>query len=207
MKIVRLIKNIVLILIIINILVVGGYFIYLKVSTDEPVEEEVLVVDKIDEFSYVLDNNKNDYYKSLFDELKKVLNNEEVNYEDYAKVISQMFISDLYTLSNKLSSSDVGGINFVYQDFQKDFLSIAKTTLYKSVKSNLYGERVQELPTVTEVKVDSVTKTTFKNGNTNFEEAYLVKVSITYEKDMGYDKECELVLVKKDKLLEIVKLG
>lgn len=207
MKKLRMIRNIVLLLIFINIIVIGGYFIYLKNNKEEKKPEEVLVVDEIKDFNYVLDNSNNDYYKSLFEELKTVLLEEEVNYEEYAKSISKLFISDLYTLSNKVSSSDVGGIEFVYKDFQKDFLSIAKTTLYNSVKSNLYGERVQELPTVTNVNADSVSKTTFKYKDTTYEEAYLVKVSIEYEKDLGYSKSCELVLVKNENVLEVAKLS
>lgn len=207
MKILRLIRNVILILIFANILIIGGYFIYLKMNAANQKEEIVVVVDQIDEYGYVLDNNKNDYYKSFFQELKDTLNQKEVNYEEYAKSISKLFLSDLYTLSNKVSSSDVGGIEFVYSDFRKDFLSIAKTTLYNSVKSNLYGERQQELPLVSNVIIDSVTKTTFKYKELNFEEAYLVKVTLEYEKDLGYDKECELILVKNDNILEVVKLG
>lgn len=207
LKVLRLIRNIVLILMLVNILVIVGYFIYLKVNSDKGEVEEVVVVDQIDSFGYVLDNSKNEYYKTAFGELKVALNNEEVNYEDYAKAISKLFVFDLYTLSNKVSSSDVGGTEFVYKDFQKDFQSIAKTTLYNSVKSNLYGEREQELPTVKEVNVSEVSKTTFKYNKTTFEEAYSVKLTLEYEMDLGYPKNCELVLVKNDKLIEIVKLG
>lgn len=207
MKKLRIIRNIVLLLMFINILVIGGYFVYLKSNKPDKKKEEVLVVDEIKHFNYVLDNRKNDYYKSLFDDLKTVLNEEEVNYEEYAKLVSKLFISDLYTLSSKVSSSDVGGIDFVYKDFQKDFLSIAKTTLYNSVKSNLYGERVQELPTVTNVNIDSVSQTTFKYKDINFDESYLVKVIIEYEKDLGYSKNCELVLIKNENVLEVAKLS
>lgn len=207
MKKLRLFRNIVLILIFVDILVIAGYFIYLKVNDDNKKGEIIVVVDQIDEYGYVLDNNKNDYYKSLFQELKNVLNQEEINYEDYSKSIAKLFISDLYTLSNKVSSSDVGGLEFVYSDFRKDFLSITKTTLYNSVKSNLYGERNQELPSVSNVIIDSLTKTTFKYGANNFQEAYLLNISLEYEKDLGYDKECELVLVRNENTLEVVKLG
>ena len=99
MKKLRMIRNIVLLLIFINIIVIGGYFIYLKNNKEEKKPEEVLVVDEIKDFNYVLDNSNNDYYKSLFEELKTVLLEEEVNYEEYAKSISKLFISDLYNLS------------------------------------------------------------------------------------------------------------
>lgn len=207
MKKLRLIRNIVLVLIAINIIVIMSYFIYINEDSNQHKTDGTQVVDQIDTYGYVLDNNKNDYYKSCFEELKVVLNKDEINYEEYAKVISKLFISDLYTLSNKVSSSDIGGIEFVYEDFRKDFLSIAKTTLYNSVKSNLYGEREQELPTVTNVVINEVVKTTFKYGSINFEDAYLVKTSLEYDKDLGYQKSIEIVLVENEEKLLVVKVS
>lgn len=207
MKKLRIIRNIVLVLILINVLVIAGYFVYIKKTDSTKKEDTVLVVDKIDKFGYVLDNNQNDYYKTLFDELKDVLNQEEIDYSEYSKCISKLFISDLYTLSNKVSSSDVGGLEFVYSEFKKDFLSIAKTTLYNSVKSNLYGDRQQELPIVSNVNIDSVTNSAFKYGKVEFKDAYVVKASIEYEKDLGYPQNCELILVSNEDVLQVVKLG
>lgn len=207
LKKLRFIRNIILILILINILVIASYFIYLNANSKKEKEKEPLVVDKIDTFGYELDNDKSQYYKDLFEELKKVLKNEEINYEEYAKSISKLFVCDLYTLSNKVSSSDIGGVEFVYKDFKKDFISIAKTTLYNSVKSNLYGDRIQELPTVTNVTVEEIKATKFKYGKTEFADAYNIKLNIEYEKDLGYVKNCELVLINNENILEIVKLG
>lgn len=206
MKKLRLALKIILVLIVINILVIVGYFVYMN-KNSKPTKEEVVVVDKIDAFGYMLDNKKNDYYKKVFEELKNVLSNEEIDYSEYAKVLSKLFITDLYTLSTKVSRSDVGGKDFVYGAFQKDFLSITKTSLYNSVKSNLYGERVQELPTVSEVKADTVEKITFKYKGETFEEAYKVKLTIEYEVDLGYPKNCELILIRNENILEIAKLG
>lgn len=207
MKGLRVVLKIVLVLILINVLIIGGYFIYLKNKNVEKKENEVLVVDQIDSFGYVLDNNKNDYYKSIFKELKSVLNEKEINYEEYAKSITKLFVTDLYTLSTKVSSSDVGGKEFVYKDFQKDFLSIAKTTLYKSVKSNIYGDRNQELPTVKNVTINEIKPTSFTYNKNNFKDSYLLKVSIEYEKDLGYQNSCEIILIRNENILQVAKLG
>lgn len=207
MKILRIILKIVLGLIIVNLVVFGVYFINLNNDKNIDEEKEGLVVDKIDSFGYVLDNNKNDYYKKLFAELKDVLIKEELNYEEYAKSLSKIFISDLFTLSNKVSSSDVGGKEFVYKDFQKDFLSITKTTLYKSIKSNIYGERVQELPIVTNVLIEDTKIISFKYKDDSYDDAYLIKVDIEYDKELGYPNSCELILIKNENKLEVAKLS
>jgi len=207
MKVLRILMKIILILIVINLIIIGGYFIKMKKDNEIYKEPEVLVVDKIDSFDYVLDNNQNEYYKILFNELKDVLNQEEINYLEYAKSLSKLFISDLFTLSNKVSSSDVGGIEFVYKNFQKDFLSITKTTLYKSIKSNIYGERVQELPTVKNIFVEEIQNKEFKYNDNVYEDAYFVKLKIEYENDLGYQNSCELVLIKNENKLEVAKLS
>lgn len=207
MKILRLILKVIVVLIIVNIIVIGVYFIKLNKNNEKQKQPEAVVVDKIDLFDYSLDNNKNDLYKLYFNELKGILKEENINYEEYAKSLSKLFVADLYTLSNKVSSSDIGGKEFVYKEFQKDFLSIAKTTLYKSVKSNLYGERVQELPTVTNIVIDEIKKSSFKYKEKNYEDAYLIKLTIEYEKDLGYQNKCELVLIKNENKLEIAKLN
>lgn len=207
MKTLRFILKIIIVLIIINIVVITGYFIKVRYNKNNINNNETVVVDKIDSFNYVLDNDQNELYKLYFEELKNVLLNKEIIYEDYAKALSKLFVSDLFTLSNKLSSSDIGGVEFVFKDFQKDFLSIAKTTLYKSVKSNLYGERVQELPTVKEVLVDEIRNIEFKYKDKTFDNSFSIKLSISYEKDLGYQNECEIILIKNDNILEVSKLG
>ena len=41
-------------------------------------------------------------YKTYFKELSKVLNEKTIDYTEYAKLISKLFVIDLYTLDNKL---------------------------------------------------------------------------------------------------------
>lgn len=158
-------------------------------------------------YNYIMLTKDLSIFKDEYKILKKNLENENIDYLEYAKSISKLFVCDLYTLSNKVSSSDIGGVEFVYKDFKKDFISIAKTTLYNSVKSNLYGDRIQELPTVTNVTVEEIKATKFKYGKTEFADAYNIKLNIEYEKDLGYVKNCELVLINNENILEIVKLG
>ena len=62
----------------------------------------------------------------------------------------------MFTLANKVSNTDVGGIQFVHEPFQDDFILIAKETLYSHVENNIYGNRKQELPIVREVTIRSI---------------------------------------------------
>ena len=47
------------------------------------------------------------------------LNECDLKEEEYAKVISQLFVTDLFTLDNKLTSNDIGGLQFIYKEEPK----------------------------------------------------------------------------------------
>ena len=194
-----------LILIIIVILVV--FFIFLLISKNKAKkEQEITVEDQIDKYGYTLDDNETDYYKSLFDELKIVLNSDTVDEESYAKLISQLFVADFFNLDNKLSNSDIGGTQFVYKDYQESFSKFAKDSIYSIVKSNLYGDRDQELPIVTEVVVNNLEQTSISYLDASDNHGYIVDVKIIYKKDLEYQTTASLYLVHSNDKLEIVKM-
>ena len=137
----------------------------------------------MENYDYYLEENTTEYYKKLYNKLKDTLNNEEVNNEEYAKVIAELFVTDLFTLDNKITSNDIGGLQFVYTDFTDDFINIAKTTLYSSVESNIYQDREQELPIVTNTIISNITKSTFAYQENNYD-SYEVSLNIEYQKDI-----------------------
>ena len=110
-------------------------------------------------------------------------------------------------MSNKLSSSDVGGLDFVLASAKDNFSLKAKDTIYKSVKTNLYGDREQELPTVAKVSVDNIITNSYTYGEGKDAKAYSVKCSVTYEKDLGYPTIVKLTLVHTDSKLEVAKVN
>ena len=167
--------------------------------------KKVKTIDNISDFDYTLNDNATKYYKSLFNELKDLLNKSPVDDDEYAKKVSQLFTADLFTLDNKITSSDIGGLEYVYKDFQDDFISIAQSSMYASVKTNIYGDRKQELPEVTEVTVIDSKKNSFKIGSKTIDNAYYINVEIKYKKDLKYPTKYSLVLVKNDKKIEVVK--
>lgn len=189
------------------VLFLSAGLIYLKIYKDTTARnvEKINTVDTIENFNYVLNSNAPKYYKNLFKELKEILNNEQQDEEAYAKKITQLFVTDLFTLSNKVTSSDVGGVQFVYKDFQEDFVSIAQSSLYNNIKSNIYGNRKQQLPEVTNVTILEIVKKDFKYNNTTLTNSYFINVEIKYKKDMNYPTKYQVVVSKNDKILEVVK--
>ncbi len=187
---------------IITILIVISFMILVflignivKDLTNKVKETETL--DTIDNYSYVLTDSDTDYYKEQFKELKKILQAEEVNEEEYAKTISKLFLIDFYSLASSINKNDVGGSQYVEESYRDTFIRKAKDTIYANVENNIYGDRKQELPNVTQVEITKITKT--KTG-------YETQASITYDKELGYAKEVILTLTKKENILEISSL-
>lgn len=187
---------------IITILIVISFMILvfligniIKDLTNKVKETETL--DTIDNYSYVLTDSDTNYYKEQFKELKKILQAEEVNEEEYAKTISKLFLIDFYSLASSINKNDVGGSQYVEEAYRDTFIRKAKDTIYANVENNIYGDRKQELPNVTQVEITKITKT--KTG-------YETQASITYDKEFGYAKKVILTLTKKENILEISSL-
>ena len=169
-------------------------------------EQEVTIEDQIEKYGYTLDDNETDYYKDLFEELKTVLSEDSIDEEKYAKLITQLFIADFFNLDNKLSNSDIGGLQFVYTDYQDTFSKFAKDSIYNTVKSNLYGDRKQELPVVTEVIVNNIEQTNITYLDEEDSNGYIIDVKILYQEDLEYQTTASLYLAHADNKLEIIKM-
>lgn len=166
----------------------------------------VEVVDKIDNYNYTLNSNATDYYKGLFNELSNLLKNGDFDEKSYAELVSKLFITDVYTLDNKLNKNDIGGTEYVYSNFKDDFNMIAQSTIYKNIKNNMYNDRVQDLPIVKEVIINSIDNDDFEYEKNLFENAYYVDVSVNYESDLGYPTNISLVIIKNNDKLEVAKM-
>lgn len=188
------------------IVIWGMCAVFSKVTGQKKVKQEVKVEEKIEEYGYELDDNETSYYKSLFQNLKSILSEEVVEEEQYASVISQLFLADFFNLDNKLSKNDIGGLQFVYSDFQNDFEKLAKESVYRYVKNNIYGDRNQELPIVAEVTVLNVDSVSFTYLDQEDKNAYQVDLKIAYKEDMGYQENATLILVHHNDRLEIIKM-
>ena len=142
----------------------------------------------------------------LFNSLKDLLGNDDYDEEEYALLISKLFLTDFYDLNNKVMKSDVGGTQFVYSEYRSDFELGAIDSVYKYVQSNVYGDRKQELPIVKSIeKVDIYTDSFEYNYDIDYD-AYYVTLNINYDVDLGYPSQVKLVLIHNDNKLEIAKM-
>lgn len=197
-------KGIVVIIIFIIIgIILFGYLGY-RVKNDFFKGSERKKLDSIELYGYTLSKNDTDIYKTYFKELSKVLNEKTIDYNEYAKLISKLFVIDLYTLDNKLASTDIGGLEFLHNDLKDNFKENMGSTLYNFVESNIDGKRTQELPIVKDVEVSDVFETKYTYNETEYD-AYIVSTNITYEKDLGYPKNMKLTIIKDNNILHIVK--
>lgn len=200
-------KILIAVLILVAILSFG--FVYYKLTHKaSPKIDEIKKEDEIQtkEFDYTLYDNKSDLYKDYFAELKGELLKDEVNEEEYAKIISKLFAVDFYSLKDKVTSTDVGGLDFIYENIKENFLLKATDTIYKNIQSNVYGDRKQELPKVTGVEVTSVTPKAVTIGSVTDPNGYSTTLSITYEKDLKYPKTVTITLIHVEKKLFIVEV-
>lgn len=192
-------------------IVLFGYIIYTKYIVNDNEKEITSVVnEKVelenDIYDYYLSSNATKYQKELIEELKKVLSEKTVDEERYAELLSKIFISDLFSLDTKVSSSDITSSQYVYTDYQDTYVMKVKNTIYSNIAINLDGKRNQKLPNVTNVEIKSITRDSFEyNKQIIDKKAFYVIAKITYDKELDYPVDYKLVIVKNGDLLQVVK--
>lgn len=196
-------KIFVLIIVIIILLIAGTLWIIFKPDNNKDVSNPVQIKDNMENYDYYLTDNATSYYEELYGELKKILNENTVDDKAFAETIAKLFITDVFTLDNKVSSSDIGGLQFIHSKFKDDFISITKTTLYSSVQNNIYGDRKQKLPIVTNVEIKNSKTSTFTYKKTQYD-SYIINSSISYKTDLGYPSSYKVTLIKNDKYWQVV---
>lgn len=195
MKLKKSVKRFLIVLLIVLILATVILWFVFGRGEKKQEPQTATVVETLDDYGYSLRSDATSLQKSLFEELKKVLNQEPINEEEYAKIVARSFIADFYTLDNKVTNNDVGGAQYFYSAVRDNFILSAQDSIYKYVESDLYGDREQELPIVTAVEVTSITSTTYTLGEVTDDKAYQVEATITYQKDLGYDSSRKLIIM------------
>lgn len=200
--------KVVLILISIIILVSGALLVYFLTDTFKKGndEEEItpIALDVIKGYDYNLEDRDTLLYKDKFNALKEILNKEDIDYVEYANVLSELYIIDLYTINNKNTKYDIGSTEFVYPEARENFELKVKDTLYKYVIDNSSGKREQLLPEVKSTEIISNTEESFKVNDIT-KDGYLITINWEYIEDLGYDKEAVIKIIKEDKKLYIIE--
>lgn len=196
--------KIVLIAIVILILVIVASIVIFKVLKGSDTKEPVKVVDSIDNFDYTLDDRDTELMKNTYKELKEVLSATEVDYEAYAKLLSELFVIDLFTMNNKINRYDVGSTEYVYPESVENFKTNVEDTIYKTMENNSNGKRKQNLPEVSSIDESTAEASTFTIGEEEYD-SYVVTLSWSYEKNLGYDTNATITLVPMNEKLYVVE--
>lgn len=188
------------------IILVSGVTIYMKyihVQKDE-VTNKNNIVKNIKEYGYTLDDRDSDLMKEEFKILENILEKEEINYQDYAKSLSKLFIIDLFNMDNKINKYDVGSLEYIIDTEKDKFKNIILDTIYENIEDNSNHNRTQKLPKVVSVTVNEISESSYNLGEEVFE-SFIITLSWNYQEDMGYDSEAIITLVKKENKLYIVE--
>lgn len=187
------------------ILVIGGLlgFFYFKTRDELQV---VTVVGQIDSYNYTLESNATRIYKKYYKELEDELEDNKVDEKNYASLIAKLFVIDYYTLNNKVTNKNIGGVQFIHSNLKDSFISSASTTVYKYVKSNLYGNRKQKLPEVNKAEVEEIKEIKYERDNYQDDSGYQVTVNVSYVNDYDYPEEVVLTIIHEENKLVIVEI-
>jgi len=110
---------------------------------------------------YYLRNNATEYQVTLFGALLTAHQRHNIEQTDersldYATVIAQNFIADFFTLTNKDSRSDVGGVQFVAEDVRANFQTYAVDNFYLYLNHHIERFGMEALPEIVDITVDNV---------------------------------------------------
>ncbi len=178
-----------------------GYKIYGDFFKSKEVVKEL---DSISLYGYTLSDKDTKVYETKFNELRSILNEKEIDYEKYASLISELFVIDLFTLNNKLGSTDIGGLEFLHKDLKDNFKEYIGNTLYKHMEINIDGNRKQSLIEVSNTTVNSVKQDIFVYNEEEYE-SYIVDITIEYTNETDYQNQITITLINDNKILYIVK--
>lgn len=193
-----------LLLLILVIIIIVGLILFKLFFSKDKVKNNVKVIDSIVDFSYTLDERDTKLMKDTYEELKNILKEREIDYDEYAKVLAKLFVIDLFTMDNKINKYDVACLEYVYPDNLENFKTNVEDTIYKLMEDNTYGKRTEKLSIVNSVEITKEEESTFKIKEEELP-SYVVTLNWTYDKDLGYDKNATITMIKKDKKLYVVE--
>lgn len=172
------------------------YFIFLSSSDDNKIVKEIT------EYGYTLEDRDSKLMQDVFASLDEALNQETVDYEKYAEYLGKLFIIDLYTISNKENMYDIGSLEYIYPADREEFKINLRNTLYRYLEDK--DSRTEDMPEVKTIDMLSLDKGTFNYAKKEYE-SYVVKLKWDYFKELGYDAQGNVTLIKIENKLYVAK--
>ena len=202
----RVKKKAIILVLIPVVLIIAILVVNIKNMLAKPLTVEV--VSSIEEYNYYLENTDSRIYKKYYKELESELEDQKIDEQNYVSLLAKLFTIDFYTLNNKMTNQDIGGIQFVHESQKESFKAEATNHMYKYVKSNLTGKRKQELPEIKNATVEEVKQIAYENEDANLEDnsAYQTKVKLEYVKDLDYPTEVNLTWIHEGMKLSLVEV-
>lgn len=184
-----------------------GRFIYVKTTQKIEIPVKTIeVLDSINGYNYKLEDRDTALYKEKFLKLKETLESEKIDKKEYASLLAELFVIDLYTIDNKNSKYDVGALDFIYPEEQEKFSNMAMDSLYKLVEDNSDNKRTQELPIVSETKITKMENAKYTKLGTSFN-GYKIHINISYEKQLDYDESVVVTVLEENEKMYVVSFS
>lgn len=121
---------------------------------EKKVENKVKIVEN---GVYDIPKDPSTFQSKLFNKLSKALNQEDDS--KTASLVAQNFACDFFTLINKESSLDVGGLTYLPQDRQEEFKTFASSYVYGNYTTFVKEEGKDELPEINAIEEVDVNET------------------------------------------------
>lgn len=195
--------KIILIIILVLILAFLSLFIGYKLCDNNTDKNTYKQEDSIKEYGYTLDDRDTKLMKDTFKKLKSTLKSNNIDYKEYAKLLSELYVIDIFTIDNKINKYDTPSLEYILEDNKENFSNNITDTLYKYLLDNSDGFREQDLPVVESIEATNIEESTYTYKDTSYN-GYKVNLSWTYKKDYGYDKSAIIDVINKDNRLFIV---
>ena len=181
----RRINNVLLALLLITMVGVAAAFavnIYkitskgMEDETVQTIEPEKPENEFINDF-YTIGHNATDINKEYFRELNAALDADD--HKAIAEAVAKCFVTEYYTWTNKDGNYDVGGMQYIYTDDQRDFEVYSRYNFYHDMDLYIKQLGTEKLIEVTGVTVNGSEATTYTIGDAQAE-AFNVDASWTY---------------------------
>lgn len=178
-------------------------YLVLKPKKEKKIKT-IKVLDSIEGYDYKLEDRDGILYQDIFMLLKSCLEKDEVDFSEYAQLISQLFIIDLYTIDNKINKYDVGSVDFIHPEVIDNYSLNVRDTLYRYLEDNTNDKRTQTLPEVTDIDITNTEEIEYDYNDKTYP-AFEIDLEWSYKKDLGYDEDGTVIVVKQNEMLYIIE--